>query len=597
MRLNRLYSNKPEFFAPIVFNDGFSAIIAEIRVPENQKLATHNLGKSTVGDLIDFCLLKGKRSSFFLFKHSGLFSGFVFFLELTLPDSGYLTIRRAVSPGSRVDLLTSDAPLDDASVDEVDWDHTNLTLDQAKLVLDGLLGVDALKPWGLRQLVGYLIRSQADYQDVFQLDKHAGKYREWKPFMAHLLGLDAAHVVELYDKREEIDQAEKHLSSLLAEWGDSEVEPSVISGLVALKRREVQEKSAILDAFAFGAEDAEQVRELVEDTERNIAGLNERAYRLAQLASRLEESLAEQQVIFRIEDAEELFQQAGVAFGDQIKKDYDQLVAFNRAISSERREILLEQLRDSNSELASVTTQLTGLNLERSRALGFLRETDSLEKYKALSRELTTLAAELQVLEARRAAVARVVELRQRNRALSEDFNRVKSVVESEIVDLSDDDDSTLGRIRQYFSEIIYETLGQKAVLAIDMNGAGGLDFVAEFIDSSGTATSGGRGTTYRKLMCIAFDLAVLRSYGDVTFPRFVYHDGAFEQLERRTRQNLLGVFREYSNYGLQPIVSLLDLELPESANDDAAGIVDDDVVVRLHDEGEDGRLFKFDSW
>ena len=67
MKLNRLYSNQPRGFSPIEFNDGLSVVLAEIRVPANRSLDTHNLGKTTVGELIDFCLLKGKSpASFFL---------------------------------------------------------------------------------------------------------------------------------------------------------------------------------------------------------------------------------------------------------------------------------------------------------------------------------------------------------------------------------------------------------------------------------------------------------------------------------------------------------------------------------------------------
>lgn len=82
MKLRRLYSNQPSIFAPIEFNSGLSAVLAEIRVPENQMLDTHNLGKTTVGELIDFCLLKGKSSSFFLFKHGDRFAQFTFYLEV-----------------------------------------------------------------------------------------------------------------------------------------------------------------------------------------------------------------------------------------------------------------------------------------------------------------------------------------------------------------------------------------------------------------------------------------------------------------------------------------------------------------------------------
>ncbi len=85
MRLARLYSNDSSRFTPILFNDGLSAVLAEIRIPSNRELDTHNLGKTTVGSLIDFCLLKGKDPQFFLFKHQELFASFAFYLEIVLP--------------------------------------------------------------------------------------------------------------------------------------------------------------------------------------------------------------------------------------------------------------------------------------------------------------------------------------------------------------------------------------------------------------------------------------------------------------------------------------------------------------------------------
>ncbi|WP_407676875.1 DUF2326 domain-containing protein [Phytohabitans aurantiacus] len=114
---------------------------------------------------------------------------------------------------------------------------------------------------------------------------------------------------------------------------------------------------------------------------------------------------------------------------------------------------------------------------------------------------------------------------------------------------------------------------------------------------NSGIATSGDRGTTYRKLLCIAFDLAMLRTYIDVPFPRFVYHDGALEQLEPRKREKLIVVLRRYADLGLQPIISLLDSDLPAPLDSNSLTLHSRDVVLQLHDEGEQGRLFKMPTW
>ena len=80
MKLSRLYSNKPNLFEPVDFVTGLNVVIAEIRLPENRNKDTHNLGKTTLGRLIDFGFLAERDAKFFLFKHLDLFKHFVFFL-------------------------------------------------------------------------------------------------------------------------------------------------------------------------------------------------------------------------------------------------------------------------------------------------------------------------------------------------------------------------------------------------------------------------------------------------------------------------------------------------------------------------------------
>src|SRR5271169_3573919 len=102
MKLSKVYSNKPKLFAPVVFHTGLNVVLAEIRLPENRKKDTHNLGKTTLGRLLDFCFLAGRDSRFFLFKHLELFKEFVFFMEIQLADASYVTVRRSVQESSKI---------------------------------------------------------------------------------------------------------------------------------------------------------------------------------------------------------------------------------------------------------------------------------------------------------------------------------------------------------------------------------------------------------------------------------------------------------------------------------------------------------------
>ncbi len=42
---------------------------------------------------------------------------------------------------------------------------------------------------------------------------------------------------------------------------------------------------------------------------------------------------------------------------------------------------------------------------------------------------------------------------------------------------------------------------------------------------SSNRSTAKDEGTTYKKILCISFDLAILTSYNKQSFFRFIYHD------------------------------------------------------------------------
>ena len=200
---------------------------------------------------------------------------------------------------------------------------------------------------------------------------------------------------------------------------------------------------------------------------------------MAQLVKRIDQSLDERKIVFDPKAAERLFGEAGVLFNGQLTKDFNQLIEFNRAITKERREALEVQRADAATRTDWIDDELIGLNDERARSLEYLRESDALAKYKEISRGLSALRAELATLEAKREAAARLIDLRQQQRALAEEYGHLQTAVENELEEISGDEESRFGHIRRYFTDIIFDVLGEHAVLAISLNRQGGLDFRA----------------------------------------------------------------------------------------------------------------------
>ena len=598
MKLSRLYSSKPDLFEPVEFVQGLNVVMAEIRLPENRNRDTHNLGKTTLGRLLDFGFLAKRDAKFFLFKHLELFKDFIFFLEIELEDASFVTIRRGIEEATKISFKRHEAGHQDLSgVPLAERDHQEMPFDRARDLLDGLLDWRALKPWAFRKGLGYLLRSQDDFRDVFHLRKFAAAHSDWKPFLAHVLGFDAQLVAQHYQKEEQLAEKQSTAQTIKNELGGSIEDISKIEGILLLKQKEAEKKQKLLDAFDFRAQDKDSTKQLVDDIDERIASLNAERYSLNQNKKKIITSLEEDQILFNPDEAQRLFEEAGVLFKGQIKKDFQQLIAFNRAITEERRGYLQEERAEVEAELKRINAELNILGKKRSEMLSFLSGTDIFGKYKQVSDEMVTLRADITSLERQRGFLHRLQELRTEIRALTEERGHLQTQIEADVEKQNSDQNSLFSAIRVFFSEIVEEVIDRKALLSVSPNQVGHLEFRAEILDGSGNATSADLGHTYRKLLCIAFDLAILRAHLDDKFPRFVYHDGVFESLDDRKKENLLAVIRRYAELGLQPIITLIDSDLPVRAVDEGPIFSTDEVVITLHDEGEQGRLFKMKAW
>ena len=321
MKLSRLYSSKPDLFEPVEFVQGLNVVMAEIRLPENRNKDTHNLGKTTLGRLLDFGFLAKRDPKFFLFKHTELFQDFIFFLEIELEDASFVTIRRGMEEATKISFKRHEAGHQDLSgLPLAEWDHQDMPFERARDLLDGLLDWRALKPWAFRKGLGYLLRSQDDFRDVFHLRKFAAAHSDWKPFLAHVLGFDAQLVAQHYEKEEQLTEKQSTAQTIKNELGGSIEDISKIEGILLLKQKEAEKKQKLLDAFDFRAQDKDSTKQLVDDIDERIASLNAERYSLNQNKKKIITSLEEDQILFNPDEAQRLFEEAGILerhdFGD-----------------------------------------------------------------------------------------------------------------------------------------------------------------------------------------------------------------------------------------------------------------------------------------
>lgn len=108
--------------------------------------------------------------------------------------------------------------------------------------------------------------------------------------------------------------------------------------------------------------------------------------------------------------------------------------------------------------------------------------------------------------------------------------------------------------------------------------------------------TANDEGRTYRKILCVVFDLAVLVAYNKESYFRFVYHDDVLSQQDNGIKLRLLDLVDNVTkNNDIQYILSVIKSDLPTDVSDEFIYFKKDNVVLELNDRDEAGTLFGFE--
>jgi uncharacterized protein YydD (DUF2326 family) len=141
------------------------------------------------------------------------------------------------------------------------------------------LDLTAIKAWDYRKGVTYFLRTQADYRDYFQIEKFVkGRDVDWKPYLAHVVGLDADLVAKKYQLDDQIDELQKKRAERQAEVQFSEQDYTKLQARIAIENQDVQRMGLLLDQFDFRQEEERVSRDLIQRVERRISEINKELY-------------------------------------------------------------------------------------------------------------------------------------------------------------------------------------------------------------------------------------------------------------------------------------------------------------------------------
>lgn len=579
MKISKIYSNKN--FKNIEFNDKFNAIVASKQ--SNEKKDTHGLGKSTLIRVIDFLLISSYNKNTDKLLGNDLFIGQEFYGEFKLNNGKYLVIKRAINSATKVFFKLNDSKLDGFKLD-INWDE-ELTFKKAKAKLNEYLGFNILQSWDYRKSITYFLRSQQDFLYVFKLNKFKGKHKDWKPFVFDLLGFNGNLIIDKLEIEEEIDAIKKKIQILKSESQLDTSEKDRLEGLLEIKNIELSEVKNQIDKFNFFKEDIQTNKQLVENIDVKLQAFNTDRYRISFEINKIESSLSEIKDDVNDKEINSLFKEVNLYYPEQLKKKYADLINFQRSLTIERKQYLSETLSHLKRDYSELNKNIKKLESQKSDLLSLLTEKDSYIKFKEYQKKTIAIEVEIERIKDKLKAIDNTLNL-------EDDIKNKQEKIDKKIIELKESlSKRKHSSINKIFNSIIKEILDTNALISLKLNNQGNVEFNADYQNKTDLLkTSEAQGTTYKKLLCVAFDLSLLINYSDKSFYKFAYHDGTLEGLDDRIKIRYINLIKNFcEEYDLQYIVTLIDSDLPKDMPD---LIEDKDICLNLNDKDNSGKLF-----
>jgi len=593
MRILQIYTNdKP--FKRVKFNEGFNVVLARVFDPTDFKSNTHNLGKTLLVEVINFMCLKSIDKNHFL-KSNRKFQDYVFFIEILLNDGRCVTIKRSVLKNTKISLKVHEERYLDLSSEE-DWDYVDLSLNakvpekNPKIILEKLFDFDVLENVSYRATLNYFFRTQDDYSDVFKLAKFQGAHLGWKPALYRMLGFDDEIMVAKYEKAHE----EKKLQELKVESSKYiSVDPKKqdrIRGALEQAYDQYEVVEAKIDSFSFYEENTSVDRDLVKVYDSKITETSAALYRLQHDCELLEKSTAESPDV-DIHSLERLYNEANVYFPEQLRKDYSELVEFNKALMTERKLYVDQQIERVKNQIIKVEEHLRVIDGQRSELVGKIKNHDSYKVFKEYQDESLKISQEINLLKMEMENIDVVKQFDRKISEVKDNINDLAGQLEEQVNKSS----SVFKNIRKLFSQYARLILDETAEMWLEPNTNGNVDFKCSVTGDSDEDSGSGPGHSYKKMLCACFDISIVQNYIKKSFYRSIYHDGVLESMDNRIKLTHINWMKKLCREtGMQYIITLIEHDAPLDENGKFP-FTDEEIVLELDDRPDGtGKLFEF---
>lgn len=527
-----------------------------------------------------------------------IFRNHIFYLEIFLNDGRYLTIKRSVENHTKTSFSINEQTTNGFTPPNL-WNEEDLGIDSAKKILSEYLNFDFFKnkSYDFRKAINYCIRMQPDYEDVYRLSKFkGGRDIDWKTFMFDLLGFNGEVLSRKYKNDDEQEKINEYIKLLKKDFSVSETDRDEIIAQIGLQETKTKDAEEKIDKLNFYEQDKTLIEKGIDDVENKISDLNTISYNLNFDINKLNNSI-KNNFAFDLAKIEKVFKESKIYFPEEIKKEYSELIQFNEELTKDRNRLLKKTLKEKNEELKAVNIELQDLNYRKEELLSFIKDTDTFRRLKFYQKELAKLESELIKLNERLKIIDVIIEEENKKQQLNKDIE--DTVKEIRNISNHTEKNTKYNLIRSLFSKYFSDVMDEDTYISWSINSNNNVDFKPPIIktkDSLSKDTAKDEGRTYRKILCVIFDLAILVAYNVESYFRFVYHDDVLSQQDNGIKIRLLNLIEVVTKtHDIQYILSVIKSDLPTDENDTPIYFNKENIILELNDRNETGTLFGFE--
>jgi len=380
--IHSIRCNKPSF-KTIHFKKGFNVILAERTKESTKKDSRNGLGKSTLIEIIHFCLGGNKGETL---KKSQL-GDWTFVIDMDLDGKRY-SVSRNTAESNKI-FIEGDCsnwsikPVVDEKTGKQLISRNDWTRVLGTLMFDLQSMYDEYKYHPtFRSLVSYFIRKNGHSGGFLNPFQQYKNQLEWDIQVnnSYLLGLGWQYASKwqvLKDREKVLAQIKQEattgiISNLMGNIGELE----------ALKIRldsQVKQEKEHLDNFKVHP----QYNQIEKDANRLTKTIHENVNQNIddkRLLEHYEESLIEEKDA-KPEHLKRVYQEAGFVFSEKITRKIEEVLAFHKKVVTNRKEFLSSEIEKINQNIGQREQEIKNLTLKRAELMQALRTHGALKEY------------------------------------------------------------------------------------------------------------------------------------------------------------------------------------------------------------------------